>query len=120
MTEYYPEAWRLLKIQHQNETYYKVFAGWVGGYATGSSWKLNSGCTKLEVDKYKHTFHGYSGSVYVCDKNKGRLDFYLNDVLQDFLDKFKGKGVDVSLVDDVEAEFKANGIEVVYLDDVEV
>lgn len=116
MAEYYPEAWRLIKITHEGETYYKVFAGWIGGYVTGSSWKLNSGCTKLEVDKYKYTFHGYSGSVYVCDKNKGRLDFYLNGVLLDFLDKFKEKGVDVSLVDDVEAEFKDNGIEVVYLD----
>ena len=41
---YKPENWVIVKI---NDVY-KVFGGWRGGFATGDSWKLNSGIEAIE------------------------------------------------------------------------
>lgn len=65
MTTYNPDRWVVIKNQHC----YRVFATWSGSYTQGSSWKLNSGITKVERDGDFLLFHGASGSVYRCHKN---------------------------------------------------
>lgn len=57
-----PNKWVLLKL---NEGY-KVFGTWSGGYLSGDSWRLNSGIKKITRNSDLITFHGYSGSKYVC------------------------------------------------------
>ena len=62
---YFPDNWVVLKV----DNFYKVLAGWSGGYAQSDSWRINSGISKVvEKDEYLE-FIGESGSVYVCNKN---------------------------------------------------
>lgn len=69
MTEYHPDSWVIIKMTYKEQTFYKVLGGWAGGYTQGSSWRLNSGVEKLEVDGDLYKFYGSSGSVYICNKN---------------------------------------------------
>lgn len=73
MSAYYPHNWVVIKIVAPTETLYKVLAGWSGDYLTGSSWKLNSGITRVEDDGDAWLFHGHSGSVYRCTKHSYEL-----------------------------------------------
>ena len=63
-----PENWVILKIEG-NETYYRVFGGWRGGYLDGDRWQLNSGIVGIEEDEDYYYFEGHSGSCYQCHKN---------------------------------------------------
>ena len=73
MNEYTPDNWVVLKMNHEGETFYKVLAGWSGGYLSGDSWRMNSGISEVTEDGDYLLFHGYSGSVYRCYKGGYRL-----------------------------------------------
>ena len=67
MSYYNPDKWVVLKLPAG----YKVLGGWAGGYAHGSTWRLNSGITHVEKkrdwrDEKYLVFHGHSGSEYWC------------------------------------------------------
>lgn len=62
-----PEHWVVL---HINNSHYKVFAGWRGGYTSGDNWVMNSGIKSVEEDEDNYYFHGHSGSCYKCSKNR--------------------------------------------------
>lgn len=73
---YNPDNWIILKIDQSSngiaDPLYKVLAGWSGGYLDGDSWRMNSGIDKIIEHKGSYEFHGYSGSVYSCNKNAER------------------------------------------------
>ena len=84
--EYEPDDWVVLKIKSENEIFYKVFAGWRGGYLDGDSWRMNSGIVAFEDQSPLYGFYGFSGSVYWCHKsNYGIRGMYNNDVLSRIL-----------------------------------
>lgn len=64
---YFPDNWVVIKIKG-DDPHYRVLAGWSGGYATGDSWKLNSGITSVEEKDGAYYFYGSSGSCYICGK----------------------------------------------------
>ena len=68
--EYTPDNWVVLKIKQGklDSGFYKVLAGWSGGYLSGDSWRMNSGVTEVTEDGDYLLFHGYTGSVYRCHK----------------------------------------------------
>lgn len=77
-----PERWIIIEIISGEETYYKVFASWSGGYLGSDRWKINSGITKVEEDENYYYFEGYSGSCYACHKKKyGVANSYARGVL---------------------------------------
>jgi hypothetical protein len=76
-----PDRWVVLEINNGKETLNKVFAGWYGGYLDGDSWKLNSGNVKEEEFDDRWEFTGYSGSTYVCYKEKYGLSGYMSSIL---------------------------------------
>jgi hypothetical protein len=89
MSNVYPENWVVLKMTNlkTNETFYKVFASWVGGYLDGNRWKINSGITKVETDELNYIFHGLSGSSYICGKNNyGVNSSYSQSVLNSIIE----------------------------------
>lgn len=85
MSEYNPDRWVMLKITTSGRSTYKVLAGWGGGYLYGQSWKLNSGCTKVEETEDAFRFSGYSGSVYNCRKHSYGTTGYTAQILEGFL-----------------------------------
>jgi hypothetical protein len=74
MSTYIPDSWVVLKINHNDETLYKVLAGWSGGYTQGNSWRMNSGITEVKSDHDGNLFfYGESGSVYNVHPENYRL-----------------------------------------------
>lgn len=86
---YTPDKWVILKIDNPKEDkpWYRLFAGWYGGYAAGDSWRANSGITKITHDKDNHIYliYGNSGSVYKCLEELEGLSAYMDSVLYGFI-----------------------------------
>ena len=70
MSEYNPDNWVVLKVKEGKGTFpfYKVLAGWSGGYLSSDSWRINSGVTEVKEDGDYYEFYGESGSCYRCHK----------------------------------------------------
>lgn len=62
---YEPDNWVVLKFPD----HYRILAGWSGGYSRGSSWRLNSGITRVVEEPDHYLFYGSSGSCYKCHKD---------------------------------------------------
>ena len=60
---YHPDHWVVIKIPSTG--LYKVLAGW-----DDSSWRINSGINLVVDHDDEVHFYGYSGSLYVCNKDK--------------------------------------------------
>jgi hypothetical protein len=81
-----PDSWRLIRITTPEEIIYKVYACWLGGFATGDSWRLNSGIVKVESDEDYFYLYGASGSIYKCHKSQRRMSMYCEGNLQSIVD----------------------------------
>ena len=102
-----PEHWVILKIKG-NETYYRVFSGWRGGYLDGDSWKINSGIVGIEEDEDYYYFEGHSGSCYQCHKNGYGLKdsmYYFSSYVQGVLENLIEKSFGLVEVVDEETDF---------------
>lgn len=84
-----PDTWSVIKItDDQNQSYYKVFASWKGGYLDGDRYRFNSGITKVESDGDYFYFYGYSGSIYKCHKKGyGKHSNWARSVLEKAIEK---------------------------------
>ena len=68
MTNYTCDNWVVIKLDDGVDPHYRLLVGISGGYMSGSSWRLNSGITKVEEDEHYFYFYGSSGSCYQCRK----------------------------------------------------
>ena len=86
---YFPDNWVILKIKPGKGAYpfYKVLAGWSGGYLSGDSWRMNSGITKVTEEGDNLKFWGASGSCYVCHKDTYRLTMANSGVYNNLKEK---------------------------------
>lgn len=89
--EYLPDNWVVLKIRHEDETLYKVLAGWSGGYLEGDAWRINSGINRVEEDGNCYEFYGSSGSCYRCHKKGYRLTMAISGVYNQLKERFGDK-----------------------------
>jgi hypothetical protein len=84
-----PENWVVIKIKQKHRTTYKVFAEWRGGYATGDSWRMNSGIKSATFDGEYYDFEGVSGSVYHCHRdNYGIRGIYACGILNNTIERW--------------------------------
>lgn len=84
MSKYYPNRWVILKFTTPKQVFYKVFAGWYGGFTKGDSWQLNSGIAKVvPQDDCSYDIHGYSGSIYNVHPVNEQMSMYMQSVFQD-------------------------------------
>lgn len=67
MNAHFPDNWVIIKFKG-DDPHYRVLAGWSGSYTTGSSWRMNSGITRVEDAGDRYNFYGSSGSCYSCYK----------------------------------------------------
>lgn len=93
--KHHPDKFVLVKITSDKEPqgFYKVFASWYGGYARGDSWKMNSGCTSVEIIDNCYVFTGESSSKYVCHKDAYGCTLYSASVLHSLKEQCKSNGV---------------------------
>ena len=63
-----PDNWVIIKF-YGSDPHYRVLCGWLGGYTTGDSWRMNSGIIRSEQTEHIYRFYGSSGSCYECSKN---------------------------------------------------
>jgi hypothetical protein len=91
MSEYQPDRWQVLKCNYNGDIIDKVFAGWVGGYLDGNSWKLSSGITETKEFDDRYEFLNYSGSIYICYKDQEGMTGYQYGVYLNFQEQLKDK-----------------------------
>lgn len=109
MREYSPDAWVIIKVCSEEGMYYKVLAGWYGGYLSGDSWKINSGITKVNKVGSAYEFFGHSGSIYFCHESTERLTGLTSSILSSYQRAAKGTGtIEVVSVEDVLNYLKEN------------
>lgn len=96
--EYKPDRWVILKFTYSEETVYKILAGWGGGYLDGPSWRLNSGCIKVEDDYNFLIFRGYSRNIYRCHKAGYGTTVYTAQILNRLTSGFENKEVKIELM----------------------
>ena len=99
-----PDNWVIVKIKEDNDTYFfKVLAGWSGGYLDGDSWKLNSRIVKVEVHDNYYDFIGETGSVYRCHKSCEFVRMNIGGILGRLIETGKVTGV---AAEDIIGEFE--------------
>lgn len=98
--DYIPDNWVIFYIKNNEEIIYKILAGWSGSYLYGTSWKINSGISKIEEAENEYYIHGYSGSIYCCRKNSEMLRFNNEYVWNDIKNKHNDN-VDIISIDQI-------------------
>ena len=95
-----PEKWVVVSISKEGEeTVYKVFGSWSGGYARGDSWRLNSGISSVYLESENYRFSGFSGSHYVCNrKSYGFANNYAQSVLNNITEDAKKAGYTIEVL----------------------
>lgn len=94
---YKSEYWVIVKISSKENTHYRVFGTWVGGFTGVDSWKMNSGITEVVSSGDTFIFKGYSGSEYHCNKASRRLNLYGNSILDKMIVVSKTMGVTIEV-----------------------
>lgn len=90
---YHPDAWVILKITPRNdEAVFKILGGWYGGFASGDSWKLNSGIKSFVIEADHVDFIGFSDSIYRCHLKAEGFTRYTAQIYESFLDEIGPTG----------------------------
>ncbi len=101
---YIPHNWVKIRIQQEGkEDWFKIVGGWSGGFASGDSWRVNSGVESEKTGEDEGgeyiDFIGYSGSIYRCYKANNRVSMSIAGVLQEVLNKERPSGTTVTMED---------------------
>ena len=96
MRRYYPDKWKVIKLESDIGFHHRVFACWYGGYAGSDSWKLNSGITEVKVNGDMFEFYGSSGSMYSCHKDCYGSNMYGEGVLQSLITSAAENGTTIT------------------------
>lgn len=108
---YQPNYWKILKITKGDRTVYKVLAHWFGDLQYhDTSWRLNSGITKVVFNKEFNLYeiYGKSGSVYHCLATNEHMSGYMIGLLEGFEYKLNSECSDIQIevinVEDIKNE----------------
>jgi hypothetical protein len=98
--EYYPDKWVLLKITNNSneETHYRVFASFYGGYTGSDSWRMNSGITAFTELENHYSFTGNTGSAYICGKKSYGTSMYALGILNSMIESASTNGVTIEVL----------------------
>lgn len=70
--EEHPDSWVVLQFSGTDvvKPYYRILAGWRGGWTSRESWQLSSGVTSVTDCGKTWRVVNHSGSVYICAKDR--------------------------------------------------
>lgn len=118
MSEYRPDRWAIVKFEAPNQnTFYKIIAGWNGSYASPDTWKLSSALETFtlreasgDLDKM-YEFDMASGSKYICDPDRSGFTGLSASILESLQKQAVERELDLTIVpifkdDDVQAFLK--------------
>jgi len=92
---YQPRNWIVVEITSaQGDKIRKVLATW--GI---SQWKLNSGNESQEQLEDRWLFFGYSGSTYVCYKDRYGMNSYMQGIYNNFEHQLKLGGGSIKIME---------------------
>jgi len=93
---YTPDNWVIFKIDNgEHPVFYKVLAGWSGGYLDGDSWRMNSGIVKIEEDGDFWLVYGQTGSCYKLHKEANQIRMNISHIYSEL--KESGMAVEVCI-----------------------
>ena len=87
MSDYTPDRWIVVNFVNEGQRFNKVLAEWKGGYLDGDYWRMNSGITEAIEEPEHWLFHGASGSIYRCHKDRYGVTGVAAAILRDLLDR---------------------------------
>lgn len=95
-----PNKWIVVKITMGEETFYKLFATWYGGYLDGDYWKMNSGIERVEEEGDYLKFFGQSGSCYEClnSEHSYGTNYYTQGVLDNMISRAAELGYQIEVM----------------------
>lgn len=85
MSKHFPDNWSVLHITVGSTPHYRVIGGWSGGYATGDSWRMNSGIVSVKETDTHFIFYGSSGSEYHCHKNSCTIRMNTANIIEHYI-----------------------------------
>ena len=100
MSQYCPDKWLVIKLNHNSGSHYRVFGSWYGGWTGADSWRMNSGIVSVTEDEHCLYFKGSSGSLYTCHKESYGANGYGTRILEDMIDKQHALGVNIDILAD--------------------
>lgn len=86
--DYHPDVWVIIELTGtgvREGKYYRVLAGWYGGFAGSDGWKASSGIVAIKDHDTHWEIENTSGSLYYCHKNTERLSGYTTSILNKFM-----------------------------------
>ena len=93
-----PDSFVIVRVKLQDEYIYRIFSTWNGGYLYGSSWRLNSGITKIEQNDLYYVFYGYNGNNYECKKGSYRTSAYSQSVLDQLVENASNNNIEIKVL----------------------
>lgn len=93
MSNYKPDYFVLIKFQTEGQTFYKVFATWVGDFVRGDSWRMSTEIVRVEAKGQLLYFYGKSGSCYEVHKDTWGTTIWSGSILDSIVEKFNLSGV---------------------------
>ncbi len=84
VSEYTPDKWVIIEIDHEGVKIQKILSSWYGGWSGSDSWRLSSGITAVEELEDSYIIKNESGSVYTCYKGSYGMSSYTAGILEDF------------------------------------
>lgn len=107
MTAYVPDRWLIIRITAAEAVHYRVVGTWYGGFATGDSWKINSGIVEIKEiaspSGIVRELIGVSGSSYRCFETNYGCSGYVSMVLAELIEQAK-PGNKIEILDEAEAK----------------
>ena len=97
---YTPDLWVILEMTIDGEKpIHKILSSWLGGYVETSSWRISSGILKIEDHEEYYEITNYSGSVYICNKNKIGMSHYTTGIYTNWIEQLKeNPGTSVKII----------------------
>ena len=107
MSAYKPDLWRIIKIDSDQGTHYRVVASFFGSGFLGSDyWKFSSGIEGCIKEDNRYVLPQSSGSTYECYYENQGLSPYTEGIVQDFIkqaDEDQSGSIAITLLSEKEA-----------------